>query len=227
MTKVTGRRLSTGTTAHARHGRFTLPTLDPFLLKCKAQQTGIEDQLNPAYFNITLEEWNRIQQPIRLKKSRRWCSKALGLREREDAGAKIEAHVSKFLKKIWEARDIDGIEDFVHSMDMPPDDRAPELFFAWKAICYYQVQFSLRSSRILAQALCTWVGDPKMSLPADLGGLRHETFRIRSNGGNSSCSADASARKLSEHPADPEELRRELPAVHRGRPKPGRLQEPS
>lgn len=79
----------------------SLPTLDPFLLKCKAQQTGIEEQLNPAYFNITLEEWNRIQQPIR-QKIEALVRKALGLGN-GDAGAKIEAHVSKFLKKIWEA----------------------------------------------------------------------------------------------------------------------------
>ena len=148
----------------------SLRTLDPFLLKCKAQQTGIEEQLNPAYFNITLEEWNRIQQPIR-QKIEALVRKALGLGN-GDAGAKIEAHVSKFLKKIWEAWDIEGIEDFVHSMDIP-DDRAPELFFAWKAICYYQVQFSEVEPEL--RKLFTWIGDPKMSLPADFGGLRHET----------------------------------------------------
>lgn len=146
-----------------------LPTLDPFLMKCKAQQTGIEDQLNPAYFNITLEEWNRIQMPIR-HKIEALVRKALGLGH-EDAGAKIEEHVSKFLKKIWEARDIDGIEDFVHSMDMPPE-RAPELFFAWKAICYYQVQFTQVEPSL--RKLFAWVGDPKKSLPADMGGLRYE-----------------------------------------------------
>lgn len=148
----------------------TLPTLDPFLLKCKAQQTGIEEQLNPAYFNITLEEWNQIQAPIR-QKIEALVRKALGLGS-GDAGAKIEEHVSKFLKKIWEARDIEGIEDFVHSMDMPAE-RAPELFFAWKAICYYQVQFSEVEPAL--RQLFAWVGDPKKSLPVDMGGLRFDT----------------------------------------------------
>ena len=117
-----------------------LPTLDPFLLKCKAQQLGIEDKLNEAYYNITLDEWNRIQKPIRLKIDA-LVRKALGMADGEQSAdpsvrAKIDHNISKFLKKIWEARDIDGIEDFVYGMEMPPE-RAPELFFAWKAICYY------------------------------------------------------------------------------------------
>ncbi len=148
----------------------TLPTLDPFLLKCKTQQRGIEEQLNPAYFNISLEEWNRIQMPIR-KKIEALVRKALGLGD-GDAGEKIEKHVSNFLKKIWEARDIEGIEDFVHGMDMPPE-RAPELFFAWKAICYYQVQFASVEPEL--RKLFKWVGDPKASLPSDFGGLRTDT----------------------------------------------------
>jgi hypothetical protein len=32
----------------------SLPTLDPFLLKSKAQQLGIEDRIHPNYFNISL-----------------------------------------------------------------------------------------------------------------------------------------------------------------------------
>lgn len=147
----------------------TLPTLDPFLLKCKAQQTGIEDKLNPAYFNISLEEWNRIQAPIR-RKIEALVRKALGV-DGDATDKKLEEHVSKFLKKIWEARDIEGIEDFVFSMDMPAE-RAPELFFAWKAICYYQVQFAQVEPEL--RKLFAWIGDPKLSLPTDFGGLRYE-----------------------------------------------------
>jgi len=153
-----------------------LPTLDPFLLKCKAQQLGIEEKLNPAYFNISIEEWNRIQKPIR-EKIDALVRKALGMDGQDAAGnaelqAKIEENISKFLKKIWEARDIEGIEDFVYGMEMPPE-RAPELFFAWKAICYYQVQF-IEVEKALRK-LFAWVGDPKTSLPVDFGGLRTDS----------------------------------------------------
>lgn len=149
-----------------------LPTLDPFLLKCKTQQLGIEDELNEAYYNITLEEWKRIQKPIR-QKIDALVRKALGMTDGEQSTdpkvrAKIDQNISKFLKKIWEARDIDGIEDFVYGMEMPPE-RAPELFFAWKAICYYQVQFSEIEHSL--RRLFTWIGDPKMALPIDFPGL--------------------------------------------------------
>jgi hypothetical protein len=153
-----------------------LPTLDPFLLKCKAQQLGIENKLNPAYYNITLEEWNRIQKPIRAKIDA-LVRKALGM-EKGDVGVdpelniKIEQNISKFLKKIWEARDIEGIEDFVYGMEMPPE-RAPELFFAWKAICYYQVQFSEVEHSM--RRLFAWIGNAKTALPLDYRGLRQET----------------------------------------------------
>jgi len=153
-----------------------LPTLDPFLLKCKAQQLGIEEKVNDAYYNITLEEWNRIQKPIR-QKIDALVRKALNMGDDiesvdQKVRMKIEENISKFLKKIWEARDIDGIEDFVYGMEMPPE-RAPELFFAWKAICYYQVQFSKIEHAM--HRLFAWIGNPKTALPLDFGGLRHET----------------------------------------------------
>lgn len=153
-----------------------LPTLDPFLLKCKAQQLGIDGKLNEAYYNISLEEWNRIQKPIR-QKIDALVRKALNMGAGEASAdekvrLKIEQNISKFLRKIWEARDIEGIEDFVYGMEMPPE-RAPELFFAWKAICYYQVQFSEVEPAM--RRLFAWIGNPKTSLPIDFGGLRHET----------------------------------------------------
>ena len=153
-----------------------LPTLDPFLLKCKAQQLGIDGKLNEAYYNITLEEWNRIQKPIR-QKIDALVRKALGMEKGDpsidpELNIKIEQNISKFLRKIWEARDIDGIEDFVYGMEMPPE-RAPELFFAWKAICYYQVQFSEVEQSM--RRLFAWIGNAKTALPLDFGGLRQET----------------------------------------------------
>jgi hypothetical protein len=146
----------------------SLPTLDPFLLKCKAQQLGIEEKINPAYFNISLEEWNRIQRPIR-RKIEVLVRRALGITDGE-AKLELEEHISKFLRKIWEARDVEGIEYFVRGLDMRPE-RAPELFFAWKAICYYQVQFSQVEPEL--RKLFAWLGNAETALPVDFGSLRH------------------------------------------------------
>lgn len=141
----------------------SLPTLDPFLLKSKAQQLGIEDRIHPNYFNISLDDWRRIQAPIRQKISA-LVLKALGGEANMDDPA-IEQHVSKFLAKIWEARDVEGIEDFVRALEIPLD-KAPELFFAWKAICFYQVQFQSISAHL--KNLYAWIGNDVTALPVDL-----------------------------------------------------------
>lgn len=141
---------------------YSLPTLDPFLLRSKSEQLDLDDRVHPYYFMISEDDWKRIRLPIRTK------IRTLVRRAYTDGGSapaeKIEQHVSRFLTKIWEARDIEGIEDFVRSMEIPPE-RAPELFFAWKEICYYQVQFDDHLPRM--KKFFAWLGDDKSAIPID------------------------------------------------------------
>ncbi|MBT4907607.1 MAG: hypothetical protein HON62_12065, partial [Rhodospirillaceae bacterium] len=46
---------------------YSLPTLDPFLLKSKSEQLDLDDRIHPFYFNISEEDWGRIRSPIRTK----------------------------------------------------------------------------------------------------------------------------------------------------------------
>lgn len=141
---------------------YSLPTLDPFLLRSKSEQLDLDDRIHPSYFMISEDDWKRIRSPIRTK------IRTLVRRAYTDGGSvptdKIEQHVTRFLTKIWEAKDIEGIEDFVRSMEIPPE-RAPELFFAWKAICYYQVQFDDYLPRL--KKFFAWLGDDKCAIPVD------------------------------------------------------------
>jgi len=146
-----------------------IPTLDPFLLREKAMQIDVAGQINPAYFNLTQQEWKTFQTPIR-DKIDALVRKALGVTHSLET-SDIADHVSNFLDKIWEARDIESIESFVDSMDIPRE-RAPELFFAWKAICYYQAQS--RALEPSLKRLFQWIGDPRTALPIDLTNLRKE-----------------------------------------------------
>ena len=146
-----------------------IPTLDPFLLREKAIQMHLDGQINPAYFDLTHEEWTRFQSPIR-EKIDALVRRALGVSHNLKT-MNIADQVTKFLDKIWEARDIENIEGFVDSMDIP-HDRAPELFFAWKAICYYQAQFIAIEPSL--KRLFQWIGDPRTALPIDLTTLRDE-----------------------------------------------------
>ncbi|NNE82856.1 MAG: hypothetical protein HKN28_02685 [Alphaproteobacteria bacterium] len=146
-----------------------IPTLDPFLLREKAMQMDVAGEINPVYFNLTQEEWSTFQAPIR-EKIDALVRKALGVTHSLET-SDIAEHVTNFLDKIWEARDIENIEAFVDSMEIPRD-RAPELFFAWKAICYYQAQS--RTLEPSLKKLFQWIGNPRTALPIDLMTLREE-----------------------------------------------------
>ena len=146
-----------------------IPTLDPFLLREKATQLDLEGEINPVYFNLTQAEWLAFQAPIR-EKIDALVRKALGVTHNLET-TDIAGHVSNFLDKIWEARNIENIEGFVDSMDIPRD-RAPELFFAWKAICYYQAQS--RALEPSLKRLFEWIGNRRTALPIDQGTLPEE-----------------------------------------------------
>lgn len=141
---------------------YSLPTLDPFLLCSKSEQLDLDDRIHPYYYMISEDDWKRIRSPIRTKI--RTLVRRAYTKQGSVATEKIEQHVTRFLAKIWEAKDIEGIEDFVKSMEIPPE-RAPELFFAWKAICYYQVQFDDYLPRL--KTFFAWLGDDKAPIPVD------------------------------------------------------------
>jgi hypothetical protein len=148
----------------------SLPTFDPFLLKSKAQQLDLHDRIHPDYLNISEEDWVRIRRPIR-QKIRKLVERAL-VGENKDADMDaIEKYVSLFLDKIWEAQDIEGIEDFVASLDIPAD-QAPDLFFAWKAICFYESEFAGAQTDIVR--FFKWLGNDEVAQPSNWAQLHAE-----------------------------------------------------
>ena len=144
----------------------SLHSLDPFIFRSKAEQTGIDKIVHPAYFAMSAAEWQAIREPIR-EKIARLVSKALG----GGQGNAQDTHIERFLTKIWEAKDIDGIEPFIKAMQIDAE-RAPEIFFAWKAVCYYQVRYN----EFLAELkdLFRWVGNNTLCFPSDFVTLRYE-----------------------------------------------------
>ena len=159
----------------------SLHSLDPFLFKMKAEQIEIHEDIHELYFAISKEEWERIRIPIREKISK-LVTKALGegaADEDDEETLSREQYVERFLTKIWEAKDIDGIEPFVDAMQISAE-KAPEVFFAWKAVCYFQVRFREMESRL--RKMFQWVGDDSLCSPRNSIGLLPEeqrTLRIR------------------------------------------------
>ena len=147
----------------------SLPTFDPFLFKCRAQQMSLEDRIHPSFFNVNEKEWNVLQRKIR-GKIRKLVEKAFE-GDADVSNTLIEKQVTVFLNKIWEAQDIDGIEDLVKGLGIPYD-KAPELFFAWKAVCYYQTKYEYVKPEL--KQLFGWFGGKRTALPSDFSTLSRE-----------------------------------------------------
>lgn len=106
----------------------SMHSLDPFLFRSKAEQCEADEGIHEAYFAISPREWEKIRQPIRDKISK-LVTKALSDMGNGDDRLAREQYVERFLMKIWEAKDIEGIEPFIKAMQIEPE-RAPEIFFA-------------------------------------------------------------------------------------------------
>ncbi len=152
-----------------------IPSLDPFLLRCKAEQIGVDGKIHADYFAVSKEEWQEIRGPIQGKIAR-LVRKALGDMEGApiaadsdfeisvDTSAAEQDYITHFLEKIWHAKDVDGIEGFVEAMQIEPVD-APRVFFAWKAVCYFQFRFAKLTESL--KTMFHWVGHDDLCYPAD------------------------------------------------------------
>ena len=148
----------------------SMHSLDPFLFRCKVEQRDAMSRVHESYFAVSEEEWNEIQFPIH-EKIMNLVSKALLDGGSDGASGDVETdhasrqdYVERFLQKIWEARDVEGIETFVRSMQIDLK-KAPEVFFAWKAICYYQVRFASLIASL--KTMFQWVGSDDLCFPTD------------------------------------------------------------
>ena len=151
----------------------SMHSLDPFMFRSKCEQQNLVGTINKAYYAISPTEWEKIRAPIRGKISK-LVSKALsdigdGMSDRARA-----QHVERFLMKIWEAKDVDGIEPFIEAMKIEPV-KAPEFFFAWKAVCYYQVRFDELADGL--EDLFRWVGNDELCFPVDHVAMSPEELR--------------------------------------------------
>ena len=142
----------------------SMHSLDPFLFKSKAEQAEVDEKVQPDYFASSDQEWDSIRLPIREKISK-LVDKALGDSEGGTAeNLAREQYVERFLSKIWQAKDVEGIETFIKAMQIATE-KAPEVFFAWKAVCYYEVRFDMLQEEL--RALFQWVGHNQLCYPVN------------------------------------------------------------
>lgn len=72
----------------------SLHSLDPFIFRSKAEQTGMDGVIHPAYFAISADEWQAIREPIREKISR-LVGRALGGAQSNAQDKQIERFLVK------------------------------------------------------------------------------------------------------------------------------------
>jgi len=116
-----------------------LPSLDPFLLK---DRVSLEDVTVPeAYFSISETEFQDIKRYI-LNKFRPITERVV-----DPSSPNAAETAEQFIMKLWEARDLDYLKPITDAFRLDPQ-QATEIYYAWKGITYYELQYK-RSQRAL------------------------------------------------------------------------------
>jgi len=131
-----------------------LPSLDPFLLKDMFAQARV--MVNPAYFRLAEDEWQNIKSYIG-EKFALMCRFA-------DAGRSDPAAIDRLVQRIWGARDLEPLFPLLNALGLPVD-RAPELFYAWKGVSYFDYEFSSKVETL--RAFTVWVQATQPRGPAN------------------------------------------------------------
>jgi hypothetical protein len=109
-----------------------LPSLDPFLMKDVFQRAGLA--VNEAYFEISPEQWKEIEIFI-LQRFEPLVKAAF-----PDAMASDEK-ARRLVEKIWEAKDVAALAPLIEAFRLP-ENKALEIFAAWKGINFYSFQYA-------------------------------------------------------------------------------------
>ncbi len=108
-----------------------LPSLDPFLMKDVFLREKID--INPAYFEVSQEAWNEIEQ-FMLQRFEPLISAAF------PGGSATDEKARRLIEKIWEAQDLNELNILIEAFRLPRD-RALDIFSAWKGINFYSFQY--------------------------------------------------------------------------------------
>ncbi len=107
-----------------------LPTLDPFLVKDKAEMEELP--IDPRYLALDPDEEKRIQNHI-LKRFQSMVDFAFGDEADSERG---KQRLKRLVRKLWEGQDMDELAPIIKALELPPD-QAAGIFYAWKGILYY------------------------------------------------------------------------------------------
>jgi len=143
-----------------------LPSLDPFLLKDVFINEKIE--MNPAYFEVGKEIWDRIELYI-LQGFEPLAKAAF-----PDALSSDEV-ARKLIEKIWEGRDLEALKPLIAAFRLPAGQES-QIFAAWKGIMFYGYQH--QSASALMEEMTAWLQGIKIPIAAVSGEERKEYLAL-------------------------------------------------
>jgi len=126
-----------------------LPSLDPFLMKDAFKIAKIA--INEAYFEVSPEAWDEIEAFI-LQRFEPLVKAAF-----PDAMSSDE-RARRLIEKIWEARDLTVLKPLIDAFRLP-EERALEIFAAWKGINFYAFQYTRTQPHFVE--LAKWINEVK------------------------------------------------------------------
>jgi len=109
-----------------------IPSLDPFLVKDKLRIEGIK--ANEFYFDISEQEWARIQTHVAAK------LKPIVDFAFRDSEELQRGRTLTFINKLWDTKDTKTLMPIVEAFNLPVDE-ASGIFAAWKGVMYYDYEY--------------------------------------------------------------------------------------
>jgi hypothetical protein len=119
-----------------------LPSLDPFLLKEKFRQEGIE--VDDDYFSVSKDAWLEIRKFVMGKFRPLILFAYPGQEPTKD-------QVNNLTDMLWESRDNPDIEKMMKALGVSKE-KIPEVLYAWKALIYYEflyIKYNDKSKQLL------------------------------------------------------------------------------
>jgi hypothetical protein len=116
-----------------------LPSLDPFLLKDRFRQSGIE--VRDEYLYVQPDEWEAIRQFVH--NQFRIVASVIFPGE----SAQMDAHVNQLTQQLWDLRDLTHLEALTKVFGLDPN-RTEEIFYSWKGVIYYDFEYDRLRGKI-------------------------------------------------------------------------------
>ena len=123
-----------------------LPSFDPFLIKDRIDQLGIE--VDPRYFTISDDEWRQVRDHLR-ERLEPWVTIAYGRQCPSFSKSDL------VIDRIWLAKDESHFFPLKKLLRLSAKDCGP-LLDAWKGIAYFHFRYDQQLPRI--RGLAEWLG---------------------------------------------------------------------